>query len=56
MKPSKYLIETIMKIHSEVDQPGSSISGVCRKYFISRSTFDNWKEKYKGLTLEEAKR
>ncbi len=33
-----------------------SIAEVCRKYSISRSTFEKWKQKFKGMSSNEAKR
>ncbi len=36
--------------------PGNSIAEVCRKYSISRSIFDKWRQKFKGMSSNEAKR
>ncbi|WP_460177180.1 transposase [Thermodesulfovibrio hydrogeniphilus] len=30
--------------------PGNSIAEVCRKYSISRSNFDKWRQKFKGMS------
>lgn len=56
MKQSKFKIETIIQILAESTMPGISIAEICRKYNISRSTFDNWKKKYQGMSAEEAQR
>ena len=56
MKKIKYPVEKIIQILSEAELPGNSIAEVCRKYNISRSTFDKWKQRFKGLSSEEAKR
>ncbi len=55
MKQSKYPVEKIIQFFSEAELPGSSIAEVCRKYSISRSTFDRWKQKFKGMPSNEAK-
>lgn len=56
MKRIKYPVEKIIQILSEAEIPESSIAEVCRKYNISRSAFNNWKQKFKGLSSEDAKR
>jgi len=56
MKPTKYPPDKIIQILAEAELPGSSIAKVCRKYSIARSTFDRWKQKYKGLSSSEAKK
>jgi putative transposase len=56
MKRSKYPVERIIQMISESELPGSSIAEVCRKYSVSRSAFDRWKQKYKGMSSNEAKR
>lgn len=56
MKKTKYPVEKIIQLLSEAELPGSSIAEVCRKYSISRSTFDKWKQRFKGLSSDEAKR
>ena len=35
---------------------GAAISDVCRKHGISDQTYYNWKAKYGGMTVSEAKR
>jgi putative transposase len=56
MKKAKYPVERIIQMISEAELPGSSIAEVCRKYSVSRSAFDRWKQKYKGMSSNEAKR
>ncbi len=56
MKKTKYPIDKIIQILAEAKLPNSSIADVCRKYSISRSTFDKWRKKYKGFSSSEAKR
>ena len=56
MKSSLFKIETIIQILAEASVPGITISEICRKYSISRSTFDKWKKKYQGLSSDEALR
>lgn len=56
MKKSRFKVETIIQILGEGQVPGVTIAEICRKYNISRSTFDNWKKKYQGMSAEEAKR
>jgi putative transposase len=56
MKQMRYPVERIIQILSEAELPGSSIAEVCRKYSIARSTFEKWKQKFKGMSSQEAKR
>ncbi len=56
MRPTKYPPDKIIQILAEAELPGSPIAKVCRKYSIARSTFDRWKQKYKGLSSSEAKK
>lgn len=56
MKQTKYPVERILQILSGAELPGHSIAEVCRKYSVSRSAFDKWKQKFKGMSSNEAKR
>lgn len=56
MKQTKYPVERIIQILSEAELPGNSIAEVCRKYSVSRSAFDKWKQKFKGMSSNDAKR
>lgn len=37
-------------------QAGLSAAELCRKHGISDATFDNWRSKYGGMEVSEAKR
>ncbi len=52
MNPSKYPIETIIQILSEAELPDSFLASVCRKYSISRTTFDKWKNLKDSLPMK----
>ncbi len=52
----KYTVDKIIQILAEATLPGNSISGVCRKYSISSSTFYKWKSHYGGMNADEAKK
>jgi putative transposase len=45
----------IIKVLSE-HESGLPVPELCRQYAISAGTFYNWKSKYGGLQLSEAKR
>ncbi len=56
MKKEKYPVEKIIEILSEAELPSGSIADVCRRYGISRGTFERWRKKYKGFSSDEARR
>ena len=37
-------------------EAGAKVADVCRRHGISEATFYNWKSKYGGMTVSEAKR
>ena len=37
-------------------EAGAKVSELCRRHGISEATFYNWKSKYGGMTVSEAKR
>ena len=37
-------------------EAGSKVADICRRHGISDATFYNWKSKYGGMTVSEAKR
>ncbi len=37
-------------------EAGGKVSDLCRRHGISEATFYNWKSKYGGMTVSEAKR
>ena len=47
--------EQIIAVLKEAEV-GVSVQELCRKYGISDATFYNWKAKYGGLTINEARR
>jgi putative transposase len=56
MKTTKYPVDKIIQILAEADLPGRTVAEICRKYSIGRSTFDKWKQRFKGLSSDEARR
>jgi putative transposase len=55
MKKTKYTEEQIIGILKEADA-GISVAELCRKYGFSDATYYNWKAKYGGMTVSDAKR
>jgi putative transposase len=55
MKRSRFSEEQIIGILKE-HQAGLSAAEICRKYGISDATFYNWRNKYGGMEVSEAKR
>jgi putative transposase len=55
MRGKGFKEEQIIAVLKEA-QAGVSVQELCRKYGISDATFYNWKAKYGGLTVSEAKR
>ena len=55
MKRSRFSEEQIFGILRE-HQAGFSAAEICRKYGISDATFYNWRSKYGGMDVSEAKR
>jgi len=50
-----YTEEQIISFLQEADK-GFSVSGLCRKHGFSEASYYNWKSKYGGMALSEAKR
>jgi putative transposase len=55
MKRSRFSEEQIIGILKE-HQAGLSAAEICRKYGISDATFYNWRSKYGGMDVSEARR
>jgi putative transposase len=55
MKGSRFKEEQIIAILRE-QEAGAKTADVCRKHGISGATFYNWKSKYGGLEVSDARR
>ena len=55
MKRKRYPEEQIIRILKEAES-GVKTADLCRKYGMSDATFYNWKAKYGGLSINEARR
>jgi len=55
MKPRRFTEEQIIGILKQA-QAGMKIVDLCRTYGISDATFYNWRTKYGGMEVSDAKR
>ena len=55
MKKKRFSEEQIIKILQE-HEAGMKVEDLCRRHEISNATFYNWKSKYGGMQVSEAKR
>jgi putative transposase len=55
MKRSRFTEEQIIAVLKE-QEAGVPVAELCRKHGMSDATFYNWKAKYGGLEVSEAKR
>ena len=55
MKRERHTEEQIIAILKE-HEAGAKTADVCRKHGVSEATFYNWKAKYAGMTVSEARR
>ena len=55
MKRSRFTEEQIIAILKE-HEAGTATADLCRKHGISPATFYNWKAKFGGMDVSEAKR
>ena len=55
MKAKRYTEEQIIAVLKE-GEAGAMVGELCRKYGISNATYYNWKAKYAGMTVSDARR
>ena len=55
MKKKRFTEEQIIAVLKE-SEAGAATKELCRKHGISEPTFYNWKSKYAGMTVSEARR
>ncbi len=55
MKKKKFGEEQLIAVLKEAET-GAKTKELCRRYGISDATFYNWKAKYAGMTVSEARR
>jgi len=55
MKQSKFTVEQIIRILKE-NEAGVKVADLCRKYGFSDATYYNWKARYGGMEVSDARR
>jgi putative transposase len=55
MKSKRFTEEQIIAVLKE-SEVGAKTKGLCRRHGVSEATFYNWKAKYAGMTVSEARR
>ena len=55
MKKTRYTESQIIRVLNEVEG-GRMVKDVCREYGISDATYYNWKSKYGGMEVSDARR
>jgi len=56
VKKSKWSEEQIVRILAEADAGGGSVQELCRRHGISEATFYNWRRRFRGMGVREARR
>jgi len=55
MKSKRFTEEQIIAVLKE-SEAGAKTKELCRRHGVSEATFYNWKAKYAGMTVSEARR
>ena len=55
MKRKRFSEEQIIGVLRE-QEAGAKVADLCRKHGVSEATFYNWKAKYGGMDLSDARR
>jgi len=55
MKKSRWTVEKIVSILKE-SEAGMPVAELCRKHGMSDATFYNWRKKYGGMSVPDARR
>lgn len=55
MKRKRFSEEQIIKVLQEAEA-GAKPADLCRRHGISEATYYNWKAKYSGMTVSDARR
>ena len=55
MRGKRFKVSQIISILKEAEA-GANTADLCRKYSIAQSTFYNWKAKYGGMEISDARR
>jgi len=55
MKKSRWTVEKIVSILKE-SEAGMAVGELCRKHGMSDATFYNWRKKYGGMSVPDARR
>lgn len=53
MKKKRFSEEQIVRILSEADKGGQSVSDLCRKHGVTDQTFYRWRRRFAGMAVPE---